>query len=341
MNVLICTDSFYPGIGGTEAACLGYGSELVKQGNNVMLVAPYYSQKDDRTYDFEIIRVPSLALTKNDKMVLVGLSGSAKKKMREFKPDIIHAETVSGMARIALKLGKELGVPVVMTIHTQFRDAFSRSIKSKLIVRCMLKNVAKKLNRADAVVTVVRNMKSEISSWGYKGEIKVIRNGAMFEKRTFSDEVRLNIRKELGLKCEDNVMIFVGRMMKYKNVEFVLNALKTAKENGLEFKFLMVGIGEDLGYFKEVAKKNGLDDNMIYLGQVEGRQKMAEIYASSDLFVTASTFDTDPIVVVEAACVGVPSLVIEGSGCSTRVENNETGYTGADDVVLLKDKGNI
>ncbi len=81
MKVLICTDSFYPGIGGTEAACLGFATELTEQGHEVLLACPRYSQKDARVYPFKVLRLPSLALTKNDKMVLLGLSRKQDNQM--------------------------------------------------------------------------------------------------------------------------------------------------------------------------------------------------------------------------------------------------------------------
>ncbi len=338
MKVLICTDSFYPGVGGTEAACFGFASELVKQGHEVLLACPRHIRNDKHEYSFAVLRLPSMSVTRNDKMVFVKAAGKYVKQMLAFKPDIVHIETVSGMAQIGLKVGKKLGVPVVMTVHTKFRDAFSRSIKSKVIVDAMLKNIGKKLQRADAVLTVVDNTIPEIATWGYRGPIKVIRNGAMFEKKVITPEQKAAAKEELGLSPNENVLIFVGHMLKFKNFAFVLQALKKAVDRGFEGKLLAVGDGADLKYLQKLTFKLGIADKVIFTGQIKNRVKVAKMYVAGDLFTTASTFDTDPIVVVEAACMSVPSLVLEDTGCSQRIKDNVSGYLSAPDTLAFAER---
>lgn len=332
MKILICTDSFYPGVGGTEAACYGFACELSRQGHEVLLACPDYKKADNHTYTFEVLRLPSMAVTRNDRMVFVKCSTKQFKKMINFKPDIVHIESVSGMATIGLKTGKKLGVPVVMTVHTKFRDAFSRSIKSSVIVNAMLKDIGKKLCRADAVLTVASCMVPEIATWGYDGPIKVIKNGAMIEKKSVTPEQKAQAREELGLGVDENVMIFVGHMLKYKNLAFVIKSFKLAKGNGFKGKLLAVGGGADLKYLKKVALSLGIEKDVIFTGQVKDRKKITNLYAASDLFVMASIFDNDPLVVVEAACLGVPGLVIENTGCSNRIEDNVSGFLSKNDT---------
>ncbi len=234
MKVLICTDSFLPGVGGTEEACFGYANALQGAGAEVMLACPRYNDNDeekDKTYKFNVVRLPSVGMTKNDRAVMTKIAGSQIKLMKEFKPDIIHIETVSGMAKIGLKLGKKLNVPVVMTIHTKFKEAFERG-GGKLFSSIMVKKIAKRLGMADQVITVVENMKEEIANYGFDGPVTVIKNGAMFKNTEISDVEKLKIRRELNFGPKDKVMIFVGHMVSFKRVDFLLQSLRRAVDKG-------------------------------------------------------------------------------------------------------------
>ena len=65
-----------------------------------------------------------------------------------------------------------------MTVHTKFKTAWECSVQSKAIVRAMVKDLRKKLYKADKVCVVSHDMIAELNSYGYDGEATVIRNGA-------------------------------------------------------------------------------------------------------------------------------------------------------------------
>lgn len=77
-----------------------------------------------------------------------------------------------------------------MTVHTKFKTAFERSIKSKVIVNALIKNLVKKLNKVKQVYTVSNDMIDELKSYGYRGVVKVIRNGATFSRINNLEEVK-------------------------------------------------------------------------------------------------------------------------------------------------------
>ncbi len=340
MKILIVTDNFYPGIGGTEAACLGFASELVAEGNEVMLACPDYHKEDPREYPFPVVRFPSMDLVENAPIVFSAFAGKNLKKLVEFSPDIVHAETLSGMAEIGLKVGRKCGAPVLMTMHTKLLDAFQSYLKSKTLARLLLMTQMKNAKHSDAVVTVAAFMPKIIESYGYRSAspIPVIRNGAMYPKSLVTDGERRAARRELGFGEDENILLYVGHLIKHKNVGFLIDAMKEATDRGFCGKLLLVGSREDEKAFKKQAEKLGIPEKVIFYGVVKEKEQMQRIYGLADLFVTASTFDTDPIVVVEAACRGVPSLVIEHWGCSERVEDGETGFTSPEDPAAFGEK---
>lgn len=342
MKILICTDTYLPGVGGTEQACWAYANALAEVGHEVVLACPSYGKlkRDDAHQKFDIVRLPSLKLTDNDFAVLANLQiGKLKKKLREknFVPDIIHAETVSGMAKIALRLGKMWNVPVVMTVHTKFREAFARRA-GRLISSIMVKALVRKLKRADKVISVVENMKQELVEYGFNGDVEIIKNGAVLEKYAPSSLEKENLREKLGFGANEKIMLFVGLMVTYKRVDFVLQAFKKAVDKGLDAKFIFVGGGVDLENFKKLSEELGLKDRVTFTDRIRDRETIVLYYQISDLFVIASIFDNDPIVVVEAACSKVPSLVVENTGCSGRIVDGFNGFTAKNNEEDFSDK---
>ncbi len=351
MKILIATDNFYPGIGGTEAACLGFATELVAEGHEVLLACPDYHMEDPREYPFPVVRFPSLYFIENAPIVFSAFAGKNFKKLVEFSPDIVHAETLSGMAEIGIKVARKCGVPVLMTMHTKLLDAFRTYLKFDTLSRIFLKTQMKNAKHTDAVVTVASFMPKIIESYGYRSvsPIPVIRNGAMYPRLLVTDDERRAVRREFGFRDDEDILLYVGHVIRYKNVGFLIDAMKEAIDRGFCGKLMLVGSRDDEKKFKKQAKKLGILENVIFYGIIEEKERMQRVYALADLFVTASTFDTDPIVVVEAACRGIPSLVIEHWGCSERIEEGETGFTSPEDpaafgeriVRLFQDKDNL
>lgn len=333
MRILICTDTFYPGIGGTEAACFGFASELVAEGHEVLLACPDYHREDARQYSFPVLRLPALSLTDSEVMVYVSRSKKAMKQMEAFRPDAIHLQSWSGMARIALKLGKKLGVPVVMTMHTQLRLLYRRTLKLPVLIRAFIGDAVRKMRRADLVTTVAGCMRAELAACGYEksAEIPVIRNGAMAIRSIVTEEERREARVRFGLHTEKPVLIFVGHIAQFKRVDFLLRALRIAVDGGFDGSLMLVGSGVDEKRYQRLSRKLGLSDRVLFTGRLERREDVKTAYAAADLFVMASIFDNDPIVVVEAACRGLPALTIENTGSSERLTDGVDGFVAPSD----------
>lgn len=329
MKILICTDTFLPGVGGTENACRAYAEALVEAGHDVLLACPDYGREDNNIYNFRVVRLPAVSIADDLAGVIVSLSGKKIKELMAFGPDIIHIETWTGMARIGLNLAKRLGVPSVMTVHTKIRMAAKTVLKLGILADLYAYNGVRKMRRADCVLTISRCMREELKSYGYKNadDVPVIRNGAMFDCLPATDAERASCRAELGIGERDDLLLFVGHVTQHKNIGFLLRSLAVAAKQGFGGKLMIVGGGPYIKNMKKYCRKLGISDRVIFRGELNDRETLGKIYAAADLFVMASIFDNDPLVVVEAASRGLPSLVIENTGASERITDGENGFT--------------
>ena len=337
MRIAIFTDSFLPGVGGTEKAVLGLANAL-SENNKVVVCAPYYSRKYKDDFGFQVLRTNSIKITNNDYFAFPFASHKFKKALNEFNPEIIHCQSVSPMARFAIHYAKKHNIPVLMTVHTKFKTAFERSIKSKVIVNALIKNLVKKLNKVKQVYTVSNDMIDELKSYGYCGEVKVIRNGATFNRINNLEDVKKLAIKKYNLSEEENIFLYVGHIVKFKNLEFTINALKILKDRGINFKMLFVGHGFDDDYFKNLCKKLGLHDNVIFTGQITDKDLLSSLYGAGELFLFPSIFDNDPLTIVEAALHHVPAITIKNTGSSERITNNVSGFVVENNVQEFANK---
>ncbi len=338
MRIAIFTDSFLPGVGGTEKAVLGLANSLKDMGEEVVVCTPKYKKHDDSVFKFPVFRCGSMKLTQNDYYAFPSMSRKFKKALRQFNPQVIHCQSVSPMTAYAIKYAKKHDIPLVMTVHTKFKTAFSRSIKSKVIVNGLIKNLVKKLYKADKVFTVSNDMIPELNSYGFNNQITVIRNGAMFERITNLDEIKPLALKTYNLQDEKNILLYVGHIVKFKNLQFTLDALKIVKEEVPDFKMLFVGKGFDDEYFKKYAASLGLSENVLFTGQITDKELLSSLYSIGELFVFPSIFDNDPLTIVEAALHKVPAITIKGTGSSERITDNVSGFTMDNDLNVFANK---
>lgn len=332
MKIAVFTDSFLPGRGGTEIAVYNVCKSFIELGHEVILFAPEY-HRDKEIDDFKVYRLPSIKLTFNDMAALIGCSVKRVTGIvREFSPDIIYYCSASGLAKCALKVGKKLGIPVVATIHTKFRQAFYDSTRSRLITHVMIKNLAGKLNRTDKVTTVSYDMQRELTSYGYKGEAQVIKNGVPHGCRQSENAKR-------GIDGTVN-FIFCGRLSRVKNIQFTLKCLSILKreKNFSDFKFILVGRGEYEKKLRKIARREGLSDNVEFAGFFTDKSGLDAQYARAHLLLFPSIFDNDSLVILEAADNGVPAITFKGCGSGERITDGVNGFLAENDVRKYAEK---
>ena len=121
------------------------------------------------------------------------------------------------------------------------------------------------------------------------------------------------------------MFLFVGRMMWYKGLRISLDALAALMAQGRDFRMVFVGGGGDLDEVKEYASSLGLDGRVFFVGPVHDRDLIRAWYCRADMFLFPSTFDTNGLVVREAAACGLGSVLIKGSCAAEDVTDGQNG----------------
>ena len=324
-SVCLLNDSFLPAIDGVANAVFNYASVLTKEDVDVVVTTPKYPGVEDN-YPFEVVRYPSVNTTN-----LVGyrtgypFSTPAIRKISEHNVNIIHCHCPIVSLIMARYLRKVVKAPIIFTYHTKFDIEVRKAIETNMLQSAAIKAIVKNIEAADEVWVVSEGAGENLRNMGYSGEYVVMDNGVDFPQGRVSEEEINKITEIHNLEEGIPVFLFVGRLTWYKGTKITIDALKMIKDKGERFKMIFVGDDNERPEIEAYAKSLGLEDDCIFAGAVRDRQLLRAYFCRSDLFLFPSTYDTNGIVVREAAACALPSVLIKGSCAAEGVEEGVSG----------------
>jgi glycosyltransferase involved in cell wall biosynthesis len=122
-------------------------------------------------------------------------------------------------------------------------------------------------------------------------------------------------------------LLFVGRINPLKGLEYLLEAIKLLKAQNLTLTIVgdISSVPRYTQTIKEKIKIFGIEDRVNLEGEIKDVNKLLEIYNTSDIFILPSLWDTSPIAIIEAMCVGLPIIATNVGGIPEWVENGVNG----------------
>ncbi len=330
MKILLGIDTWYPKFDGVVVTVENY-CKYLNEGGTCEVVVPNYKVKDESAAHAEHARFVKsfrLPVFKGYACPLPSLDGKLEQEIKNGGYDVLHAHSPFTIGDYFVKMGKKYGIPTAYTFHTKFKDEFEARFKEKLIPNYMMKRIMKTISGFDKVFAVSEGSAETLRSYGYKGDITVIRNGTDMPVPTPEREKELlaAANREFGLENAKNVLLYVGRLVEVKNIPFSLKVFKMLKDAGEDVCFVIVGEGEDEERLRGIVKDLGIENEVKFVGKVTDRELLQGIYLRSDLLLLPSVFDNASLTILEAACGKLPAMVPTGSSISEVISNGENGF---------------
>lgn len=337
LKVLEVLDCYYPKFDGPCLVVTSYSNSLLKQDVDVKVAVPRFPKYQDNQ-KFEVFRTKSMASKEGYRCALPGSDGKLKKFLKENKFDIIHIHSPFTMCKFFTKYGKKNNIPTIFTFHTKYREDFERVLKSKFLQNFMMKYIMKNINNADYVWTVSNGAADCLKEYGYKKDIKVIRNGTDLEYPTNSKKLITTVNAKYSLKDDEFVFLSVGRIVENKKLQLALKAMKIVSDKGFKFKYLIVGDGSYVEQLKDLVKELNISDKVIFTGKIMDRELLSAHYLRANLFVFPSTFDTASLAPIEAAAMKLPTLMNKGCSTAEILTDNINGFLAEENECAWADK---
>lgn len=334
MRIGIFTESYPPLVNGVSTSVLMLQRALERKGHTVFIV----TVNEELKYQFEddkVLRLPSLSLHCYDYRFTSVYPIKALNKIKKMNLDVIHTNVEFTIGMFAKIVSKQLGIPLVHTYHTKWEDYTHYVTKGSKILDKPAKEVVKYLSIfwGDTTATELIVPTKKIYDL-FKDKYKVTKNihivptGIEVEKfhREEFDTHEINeYRKKLGITKKDFIVLTVSRLAKEKSVDVLIMNHKEILRKQPNIKLLIVGDGPDKDKLEKLSIKLGIKKNVIFAGKAP-IDEIKYYYQLGNVFVTASTTETQGLTVVEAMASSLPVVAINDESFINSVINDLNGY---------------
>ncbi len=342
MRVGIFTESYPPLVNGVSTSILMLEHALTKLGHEVFIITVSDNKKD---YVLEnnghILRLPSVNLANcyDYKMTSV-YPIKAVNMIKKMNLDVIHSNVEFTVGIFARVVSEQLSIPLVHTYHTNWEDYTHYITKNKKILDDICKKLLKYLMVffEDKTVTELIVPSNKIynlfkDKYKFTKNIHIIQTGietSKFYKENFNQKDINSLKKKLGIKKKDFVVMTVSRLAKEKSVDRIINNHKELVKKYSNMKLLIVGDGPDIDKLKDETKSLGVSDSVIFTGKVP-LSDIPIYYQLGNVFVTASKSETQGLTVVEAISSSLPVVAVKDDSFVNSVIEDFNGFVFTDD----------
>ena len=332
MRIGLFTDTYPPYINGVSTSIAMLKTALEKQGHEVFIVTVNADRLKYQNED-KIIRIPGIPIGIYDYRLTGIYPLRAIEKIRKWNLDIIHSHTEFGVGTFARLLAKQFDIPLVHTYHTMYEDYvhyitkgyFNRS--SKKIVEYLTKFYCDK-TATELIVPTKKTYDLFKEKYKVDRNVHIVPTGIeveRFYKEQFKKPEIDELRHRFGIKKDDFVILFVGRLGEEKSVDLLIEAQASLVRTNPNCKLLIVGDGPDKEKFESLVRKFRLQNHVIMTGKVPW-EEVPKYYMLASIFATASKTETQGLTVIEAMAASKPVLAVDDDAFQMVIVNDLNGY---------------
>lgn len=228
------------------------------------------------------------------------------------KIDVVHSH-MTLMNWIPLLAAKKLGIPIRIS-HSHNSD-----LRKKNIFVRLFENFCKKLNKNYATFFLACGEKAGQYLYG-KDKFDIIQNALDVDKFLFNLSNRIKIREQYEIDDEQIVIGHIGRFVKQKNHEFIIQMFEKICQNyPNKYKLLLIGDGESKDRIKEYVTNSIIKNDVIFTGIVDNTN---EFYSAFDCFILPSLWEGLPVVAIEAQISGVNCVLSKNIDNECKINEN-------------------
>ena len=241
------------------------------------------------------------------------------------KPDIVYTLTpkagligmmAAWMLRIPIRMHSVVGLP---QMEAQGKRKMLLEATERVTYFC-----------CTDLYTNSLNLQKYIQKHFLRQDVRVIGQGSangvdiQWFQDTASVEEKIKLKESLGILESDFVITFVGRIVKDKGIDELVEVFAALSQRFDHLKLLLIGDFED--NLNPISKQSTntirMDSNIIH---VEFQEDIRSFLSITDLFVLPSYREGLPNVLIEAGSYGIPLLATDINGCNEVIIDGENG----------------
>ncbi len=335
MNIAIFSDTYMPQMNGVAVSVNILFKELKSRGHNAFLFVPRIEGHEDK--EPGIFRIPSWNFPFYRGHRFIYGFGYVLSVVKQLKFELIHAQTPFGAGLISLYLAHKRNIPMIHTYHTSFSCYvhYVPFLPRPVAIKLARLTSRKYCNACQKVISPSRQIKAMLLDYGINVPIEVLPTGVEIE--LFQQAQKGIIRARHDIAPQAKILLFVGRLGKEKNIDFLIKAFKEIKVDITDVYFIIVGDGPSRTDLEELSSRMDLSNRVIFAGAYP-RNDAAQYIKDADLFIFASQTETQGLVLVEAMAGGLPVVALEGPGVLDVIKDGKTGFLCKNSMIEFKKK---
>jgi glycosyltransferase involved in cell wall biosynthesis len=299
MIIVFAIDSYNDANGGTIAT-KRLVDELKKRGHTVRIISAIHENPEDPDfYKIPGFVLPGAEDSQENMKFLFG-----KKDIKTFKKamqgaDIVQVQFPFIMAKSAVRVAKQLNIPVVGAFHVQPQNIMAAMGKTSKAFERFLWFTFKYFlfNRVDTIISPSKFASELLISEGIKGNHNYISNGIPVEYVPGD-------YKRPEWYGDNMVLVNVGRHADEKRQALLIEGVKRSKYKN-NIKLILAGRGERTEKLKELGKELPVEP---YIGYISFEEKL-QFLNTADMYVHGSIVELESLSTSEAIGCGLPSLI--------------------------------
>lgn len=328
MKILLTSDTYENQINGVSCSVITLRDELRKKGHDVRVLTLSSNRESKMVKTDYLIGSFSVPFYPDARQTLK-FKDKIIEDIVKWHPDIIHIQTEFSIGKISKKIAKLCNCPYINTSHTMYEDYTTYVIPSKKFGKVIAKKFLKSVYKhSDAIIAPTKKTKESLEGFGITNPIHIIPTGIDLDrfKKKVSVLEKSKLKSKLNLTSKSKILVSIGRVAKEKNLDEIINFLPDLVKKDSNIVLLIGGDGPHKKNIEQKVKKLHMEKYVRFLGMIPPHDTY-KYYQLGDVFVCASTSETQGITYIEALACGVP-LVCRYDKCLDGVIINDfNGYT--------------
>lgn len=328
MKILITTDTYAPTINGVVTSIRSLCAALSSLGHEVRILtlapeAENSCRKDNVYYlrSFRCAVYPDARLT-------IAFRDPLLREIETWGPDVIHSQTEFSSFFCARHLARRLGIPQVHTYHTLYEDYTCYFSPSRALGLQAIRSYTRMVSRSVSLLCAPSvKVQQTLLRYRVHAPVSVLPTGIDLSRfgQPLAKETRARLMQSLNIPQDARVLLSLGRIAEEKNYDVLLQNVAPVLRTQENVYLLFVGDGPYRKTLELQVSALGLCDQVRFSGMVPP-ERVPEYYMLGDIFVCASTSETQGLTYVEAMASGLPQVVREDDCLQGVVNDGKNGF---------------
>ncbi len=329
LSIIFVTNNYLPYQGGVVSSIKTHTNELRKLGHKVTVITLDFQKNLPQEPDTIRLWCPIRFIYKNNPMAIPFFARQAIKKIVEqLNPDLVHTHHPFLLGTLALQTTKKLDIPIIFTFHTLYHHYLHYIPLPIWLTKPVMHRLVRFFcSQVDGIIAPSKSTHGYLQQYNLSTPIHIIPSpiSSIFFTTPLSHP---KPTKKFQL-------LSVSRFTKEKNMPFLIDVITLLKHTHCNLK--LVGYGAEYEFLKHYAyehKKLTLDQ--LQFIEKPNKQELVNLYAQADLFLFASTSETQGLVMLEAMAQKTPVIAVKGPGQNDVIIDAFNGFLVANQKEMVE-----